>query len=179
MIYCYSTEVKIFMRIENLDKEYLKIVFDILNDKEFLKLKTCEHHGITRYDHSLKVSYQAYQFAKKHSFDYKSAAIGGLLHDFFLTDDDVTQKDKFLSVFTHPKLAQANALMKYDLNDKESDIIVSHMFPINLKLPRYKESWIVSLYDKKIALKEWGFKFNNRLKYSTNLAILLLFNFMR
>lgn len=179
MIYCYSTEVKLFMQLENLDKEYLEIVSNILTDEEFLKLKTCEHHGITRYDHSVKVSYQAYQFAKRHNLDYKSAAIGGLLHDFFLTEEDASEKDKFKSVFTHPKLAQANALTKYNLNDKESDIIVSHMFPINLKVPRYRESWIVSLYDKKMALKEWGFKFNNRLKYSMNLTILLLLNFMR
>lgn len=59
------------MNIDNLDKEYLDIVNDILYSKEFLKLKNCEHHGISRYDHSLKVSYKAYKYAKKHNLDYK------------------------------------------------------------------------------------------------------------
>lgn len=167
------------MQIENLDKEYLDIVNDILNDEAFLKLKSCEHHGITRYDHSLKVSYQAYKFAKKHNLNYRSVAVGGLLHDFFLSSENRTAKDKIVSTFNHPVKAQYNAISHYNINAIESDIIVSHMFPLNLTVPKYKESWVVSLYDKKVALREWGTKFNYQLRYTTNLAILILFNFMR
>ena len=81
------------MNINKLDKEYLEIVSYILNNEEFLKLKKCEHHGISRFDHSLKVSYKAYKFAKKNNLDYKAVAVGGLLHDFF-TDENVNLKDK-------------------------------------------------------------------------------------
>ena len=63
--------------------------------EEFLKLKKCEHHGISRFDHSLKVSYKAYKFAKKNNLDYKAVAVGGLLHDFFI-DENVGLKEKFL-----------------------------------------------------------------------------------
>lgn len=161
-----------------LDEEYINLVKEILNNEAFLKLKTCEHHGITRFDHSLKVSYNAYQYAKKHNLDYKEVAVGGLLHDFFI-DENVKLKDRFVSTFKHPEKAEINALEKFNVNEKEADIIRTHMFPINLTVPKYKESWIVSLYDKKIALSEFGAKFGYKLRYSSNLLVLLLFNFIK
>lgn len=167
------------MQIQNLEKEYLEIVENILYDQEFLKLKNCTHHGITRYDHSLKVSYQAYQFAKKHHLNYQSVAVGGLLHDFFLSEENQTTKERIISTFKHPMKAESNASATYNINEIEKDIISSHMFPINLKIPKYKESWIVSLYDKKVALKEWETKLNYQLRYSINLALILFLNFMR
>ena len=161
-----------------LDNEYKQLVEHILTSEEFLNLKKCEHHGITRFDHSLKVSYQAYKFAKKHNMDYKSVAIGGLLHDFF-DSENVSMKEKFISTFTHPLKAEVNALEKFNVNSKESDIIRSHMFPLNLVVPKYKESWLVSLYDKKVALSEFGVKFGYKLRYVSNLSILLLLNFIK
>ena len=166
------------MNINKLDKEYLELVSYILNNEEFLKLKKCEHHGISRFDHSLKVSYKAYKFAKKNNFDYKAVAIGGLLHDFFL-DENVGLKDKLLSTINHPLKAEANALEKFNVSSKEADIIRSHMFPINTTVPKYKESWIVSLYDKKVAIGEFSYKLGYKLRYASNLAFLLLFNVMK
>ena len=166
--------------MENIeqDEEYIKLVRNILDDEEFLKLKHCEHHGISRFDHSLKVSYSAYKYAKKHNYDYKSVAIGGLLHDFFV-ENNVNFKDKFKSFFTHPQKAEINAIEKFNVNEKEANIIRSHMFPFNLTMPKYKESWLVSTYDKFIGLHEFSTKFNYQLKYSSNLLILLLFNFIK
>ena len=161
-----------------LDEEYMTIVKHILNNEEFLKLKNYEHHGISRFDHSLKVSYQAYKFARKHNLDYKSVAIGGLLHDFF-DSSNISLKDKLISTFNHPLKAEINALEKFNVNTKEADIIRSHMFPLNLVVPKYKESWLVSLYDKKIALLEFSYKLNYKVRYVSNLAILLLFNFIK
>lgn len=161
-----------------LDEEYITIVKHILNNEEFLKLKNYEHHGITRFDHSLKVSYQAYKFAKKHNLDYKSVAIGGLLHDFFHSSN-VSLKEKFISTFNHPLKAEVNALEKFNVNTKEADIIRSHMFPLNLVVPKFKESWLVSLYDKKVALFEFSYKLGYKLRYASNLIILLLFNFIK
>ena len=166
------------MNIDNLEKEYLDIVNNILYNKEFLKLKNCEHHGINRYDHSLKVSYRAYKYAKKHNLDYKSAATGGLLHDFF-NETNFSIKDKFISTFSHPLKAEANALNIFNISPKEADIIKSHMFPLNVNLPKYKESWLVSFCDKQVALTEFGYKFSYKLRYVSNLAILLLFNFIK
>ena len=166
------------MDINDLDKDYLDLVKNIINDARFLKLKSCEHHGISRYDHSLKVSYYAYKYAKKHGLDYKEVAVGGLLHDFFL-DENYGLKQKFISTFTHPSKCLNNASDIFDINNKEKDIIKCHMFPLNLKVPRYKESWIVSLYDKKVAIGEFTCNFGYKLRYVGNLMLLLLFNFLK
>ena len=53
------------------------------------------------------------------------------------------------------------------------------MFPLNVNLPKYKESWLVSFCDKQVALTEFGYKFSYKLRYVSNLAILLLFNFIK
>ena len=51
---------------------------------EQTRLYNIEHHGISRMEHSIKISYYSYLIAKKLKMDYVSVARGGLLHDFFL-----------------------------------------------------------------------------------------------
>lgn len=157
------------------DEEYLKIVSDILNDSRFLNLKSYVHHGVNRYEHSLKVSYMAYKYAKKKNLDYASVARGGLLHDFF-ENSNTKSSDRFFKTFTHSRIALENANQKFNISELEADIIVSHMFPINKIIPKHKESWLVSLVDKKVGLCEWGNKFKYQACYLSNFIVLLLFN---
>ena len=157
----------------------MSIVNNILNNDEFLKIKKIEHHGISRYDHSLKVSYYSYRIAKALHLDYEQTAVGGLLHDFFLSPEDRTQKDRLVSVFTHPKQAVDMAKSQFDLTTKEIDMIRSHMFPINLSVPKYAESWIVSMVDKCVASNEFAIKFRFRLKYAYNLFLLFAISFIK
>ena len=164
--------------VEN-DLKYRKIVKNILDDDEFNKIKNIEHHGITRYDHSLKVSYYSYKIAKTLKLDYKQVARGGLLHDFFLSDEDRTFKDKFLSTFIHPKKAEKNAIKYFDVTEKEADMIRSHMFPVNLTIPRYAESWVVNIVDKAVGIYEFGRKFSKQLRYASNLYLLFLINILK
>ena len=84
-----------------------------------------------------------------------------------------------LSTINHPLKAEINALEKFNVTAKEADIIRSHMFPINTTVPKYTESWIVSLYDKKVAIGEFSYKLGYKLRYVSNLAFLLLFNLMK
>ena len=161
------------------DLQYMSIVNNILDNKEFLKIKTIEHHGISRYDHSLKVSYYSYKIAKILHLDYEQTAIGGLLHDFFLSPEDRSQKERIASVFTHPKQAVSMARSQFNLTAKEEDMIRSHMFPINLSIPKYAESWIVSMVDKCVATNEFALKFRFRLKYAYNLFLLFAISIMK
>lgn len=39
------------------DNEYYLLIRHILNNSEFQKIGNCIHHGTTRLDHSLRVSY--------------------------------------------------------------------------------------------------------------------------
>lgn len=155
--------------------EFEEIVSDILNNKEFNKVKYIEHHGITRYNHLYRVSYYSYKIAKKLHFNYKEVARGALLHDFFFSDELRTKKEKFLSTFIHPKWALSNANKNFILTPLEQNIIKSHMFPIGLSIPKYKESVLVSLVDKVSALYEFSLKFKLRFKYVTNVLVLVLF----
>ena len=161
------------------DLQYMSIVNNILDNNEFLKIKKIEHHGISRFDHSLKVSYYSYKIAKAMHLDYEQTAIGGLLHDFFLSPENRTQKDRMKSVFVHPKQAVAMAKSQFELTKKEEDMIRSHMFPINLSVPKYAESWIVSMVDKCVAANEFAIKFRFRLKYAYNLFLLFAISIVK
>ena len=131
-----------------MDKEYKKIVKDILDNKEFNKLKEYKHHGLTRYDHVLRVSYWSYNIAKKLRLDYKSVARAGLLHDFFFVNNQAITLGERIKVFcNHPKKALENSKKYFNINKQEEKIILSHMFPANLTIPTTFESWLVNIVD--------------------------------
>ncbi len=154
------------------DLQYISIINEYINNENFQKIKSIEHHGITRFEHSVKVSYYSYKIAKILRLDYKQTAVGGLLHDFFISSNDRTSKEKIESVFTHPKLALETAEKEFNLTAKEKDMIRSHMFPINISVPKYMESWIVSIVDKIVATEELSLKFKFKVKYAYNLLLL-------
>ena len=49
------------------------------------------------------------------------------------------------------------------LCDIEKNIIWAHMFPIYVALPKYAESWVVTVTDKVVASYEFCLKFKNKL----------------
>ena len=108
--------------------------------------------------------------------DYKSAAIGGLLHDFYYEDWQLSKKKgiKNLHGFVHAREAYENANIHFKnlTNYKVNDIIIKHMFPLNIKPPKYIEGWIVTLGDKLVSLEI--FKTPNQLYKYVGLA--LIFN---
>ena len=160
------------------DKEFKKIIKDISRNVEFKKLYNIEHHGISRMEHSIKISYYSYKIAKKLKMDFVSTARGALLHDFFLDGDERNSKDKFLDTFTHPKRALKTSIDNFDINKIEKNIIISHMFPIYLSIPKYKESILVNTVDKVIGFKElmrnFKCKFTYQFKYTYVFFLLLL-----
>lgn len=156
------------------DKDYYMLVGDILNNEQFNEIDKIEHHGTSRMLHSMRVSYYSYKISKKLNLHTKEIARAGLLHDFFMSSDERTKKDKLMSTFTHPKYAVANAECLFNLNKLEHDIIRTHMFPVNLAIPKYLESWIVSVVDKCVATYEFSSSYRFRLSYATNYLYLFL-----
>jgi uncharacterized protein len=161
------------------DEEYYEIVSDIINNDEFDKIKKIEHHGTTRYEHSLKVSYRAYKIAKFLKLNAYETARAGLLHDFFISSNNQSKLDKCISTFTHPYKAVKTVSKNFNVSDRELDIIKTHMFPVNLSIPRYAESWVVNLVDKCIGTYEFSVKFGNKFDYAANLAVVLFMNIMK
>lgn len=164
-------------KVENYsnDQEYLNIVADILNNDKFLKLQNCRHHGGDRLEHSLRVSYYSYLITKKLKLNYIETARGGLLHDFFFREELSLKKQKFCFAL-HPYNAIENANNYFNLTDLERDIIINHMFPtLPHKVPKYIESWIVSLVDKASAIYELKYSYKLKLIYRfSHLYIMLL-----
>jgi len=158
------------------DTKYYNLVCDIINNKEFKKINSCVHHGISRLEHSCRVSYYSYKVSKILKLNYKEVARAGLLHDFFLSKN-ITKKEKIKSMFTHPEKSLKNSEKHFILSNKEKNIIYSHMFPLNINIvPRYKESWVVSIVDKVVATYEFSytFKTNMILKHHNVMLILLI-----
>ena len=156
--------------------EFLQIVNDILINKKFNKLKNEVHHyNSNRYDHCLDVSYKTYLICKKMNLDYVSATRAALLHDFFFTTD-FKESDKKL--FKHPSIAYDNALSITSLNEKEINIIKSHMYPIGGVVPRSTEAVIVDAVDDFVAIKEKLGGDIKSINVAFNFLLILFINFL-
>ena len=124
---------------------------DILTSTKVLEEKNYLQHGnVSVYEHSLKVCYLAIKISLVFNLnvDMRALVRGSLLHDFFLYDWHIPQKGRKLHAWNHASVAYENAKKEFELGKIEKDIILKHMFPINISLPKYRESLIVSVADK-------------------------------
>lgn len=130
---------------------------DILMSEGMQSEKGYKQHGdVNCYEHSVSVACISVKLALFFHIkvDMKSMIRGALLHDYFLYDWHDTDKNHRLHGFFHAERALENADRDFVLTDVERDVIVKHMFPLNLHLPRYRESMVVSIADKICAFRE-------------------------
>lgn len=147
---------------EKIDKNELESLLlqhgeEILTSPQMQSEKLFMQHGaVSCYDHSVAVAYTSLKLAAswRIKVDRRSLVRGALLHDYFLYDWHDADPSHRLHGFRHAKKALQNARVDFALNAKEEDIIVKHMFPLNLSLPRYRESVLVILADKWCAVAE-------------------------
>lgn len=120
-------------------------------EKNFL-----QHGNVSVYDHSVAVAILCVWIAAHLPVktDTNSLIRGALLHDYFLYDWHIPDKSHRLHGFHHAKFAHKNAQRDFSLNLIEENMILSHMFPLNMVLPRYKESVILCIADKVCAVRE-------------------------
>lgn len=148
----------IFLKSKRKDDDFLyfEIIRPIIENKEVQSMEQfAQHGGISCLDHSMYVSYTSYLICKRLGYDFHAAARGGLLHDFFLYDWHKSSEDRpGLHAFTHPGEALKNAEKHFELNLRERDIIVKHMWPVTLTLPKYREAFVVMAVDKYCAVME-------------------------
>jgi len=138
------------------DKEFDLIIEEIVQNQTVQRMKEFrQHYDTSCFEHCKNVAFISYKICKKLNLDYKSAARAGMLHDLFLYDWRKRQDGrKGLHAFTHPRTALENSKKIFELNEKEEDIILKHMWPLTVKLPKYSESYIVTIADKYCALGE-------------------------
>lgn len=139
----------------NENEEFNEIISDIANNEIVLKMRNFrQHYNTSCYEHCKYVAYYTYLICKKFNLDYISATRGAMLHDLFLYDWREKNNRVGLHAYTHPYTAYKNASQLFNLNAMEKDVIIKHMWPVTLRLPRYKESFVITLTDKYSALVE-------------------------
>lgn len=140
-------------RLDLVNSEYYSYVEDLINDETVLQMKNYIQHGTTTcFQHCVNVSYYNYLLCKFFKLNCRDAARAGLLHDLFLYDWHTDKKVNH--GFTHPAAALANAKQYFEINERESDIILKHMFPLTPVPPKYKETVVIILVDKYCGLIE-------------------------
>lgn len=145
------------------NRKYYEIVRHIVESPEFQKRKNFKHHeDCSVYEHCIEVSYLSYKICKKLGLYSRDAAIGGVLHDFYYKpwQENVEKKDSFFKQhgFVHAGEALDNSIEHFPefVNTRVSDIILRHMFPLNIHPPKYPESWVVTFADKFVSLGVLG-----------------------
>lgn len=167
--------------------EFFSIIEDIISNNVVKQMKYFRQHCNTScYKHCMQVAYFTYIACKKLKLDYISATRAAMLHDLFLYDWRKNNRDIILPglhAFVHPQIALKNANQLFKLNQKEQDIILKHMWPVTFALPKYKESYIVTIMDKYSACLETYFYIKNKLRtktfyrYAYIFSSLILFKF--
>ena len=160
------------------NEEFQSIIKDLITNDTVKEMKKYrQHYETSCYEHCYIVAYYCFLICKKYNLDYKSATRAGMLHDLFLYDWRKRQNDrKGLHAFTHGKYACENASKLFDLNIKEKDMIIKHMWPITIAFPKSVEGFVLTFVDKYCALSESLDIIKSRLytKKSFRYAYLLL-----
>jgi uncharacterized protein len=135
-------------------ENFKSCIYDLISNKEVQSMSAfVQHSDVSCLEHCIFVSYYSYRICRFFGLDYRSAARGGLLHDFFLYDWHNTPDRLGLHAFVHPSVALDNAHI-FALNDIEKDIIKKHMWPLTVVPPRYMEAFAVTIIDKYSAILE-------------------------
>jgi len=135
---------------------YYDCIGDLLHHDTVNAMREIRHHFfVTCYDHSVFVSYVAFRLARRLGADYRAAARAGLLHDLYLYDPRDKSCYEGNQCFAHPRAALKNAAeLCGDLTPEEENSILTHMWPLAARMPRYKVAYIVNLADKLCAMVE-------------------------
>ena len=136
--------------------DYFQCIRDLIFTPEVLSMSEIPQHvDIICLFHSIFVSYVSFRICQALGWNAAAAARGGLLHDLFLYDWRQKGSHEGLHGFTHPQAALRNASDLCELTDLEKDIIVKHMWPLTIsKMPKHRETFVVSCADKLCALAE-------------------------
>lgn len=160
-----------------MEQEFNDIIEPIINLEDYQKLKNIAHHGLTRYDHCIRVAYGAYKVSKALKLDYVKVTEAAMLHDFFI--DEVKDMGGLKRLQEHPKYALENSKKYFNLTPMQEDIIATHMFPVTITPPKYLESWLVDLIDDGVAIYEKSISTRRDLKPVKAMMFLLVINFIK
>ena len=127
-----------------------------------LRMRQYIQHGcVTTYEHCMRVAAISFWLNRRLNLGCDEASLvrGAFLHDFYLYDWHQPHPEAGLHGFSHPAIALANAEQRYTLNDRERNVIRSHMWPLTLLTPpRCREAAVVCVADKMSSATETLFE---------------------
>lgn len=130
---------------------------ELERDPDVCRMKQyTQHKGNPTFSHCHSVAVSSFRLAQRLGWhiDEDALARGAMLHDFHLYTRQEERVNFLRHAFDHPKRAFSNAEKIFDLNGKEKNIILSHMWPLTLSFPKSKEAVLVTLADKYCAFRE-------------------------
>ena len=156
-----------------LKNELEDIYASLLNDERVLKMKEIPmHKGSNCYIHSFKVAKRAIAVALKYKKELhlKALLFASILHDYYLYDWRVDKSKRNKHLITHASLAVQQARRDFNISDEIADIMISHMWPVDLKhYPHTKEAKILLNADNYVATREFmttkGYKKKKESEY--------------
>jgi uncharacterized protein len=143
--------------------EYVNLTGDLLSDELVKSMKQYRHHQDTNtHFHSVYVSYTVLKICEAlEVINTREIVRASLLHDFYLYQW-YTEKHEEYHIWYHPKESVKNIEKHFGaLTDIQRNMILSHMFPTCVELPKSKGAWILTLADKKCALDDYITKSKN------------------
>lgn len=170
----FNSYIKSYTITPETEEEYFSLVRDLYFSDEVQSLAQYEQHlEINRLQHVTSVSFISYKIAKKLKLDYRMIARGTLLHDLFYYDwRDASGNWHRPHGYKHPVFAYYNAQeLNKDISEPEKDMILHHMFPLTLSLPKYKESYILIFSDKYCAAQELIYSLSKSYRRKIDLLI--------
>jgi len=143
---------------EDIEKEIRTVGHEILLSEWFSKGFEQSHHFRSNVsDHSLHVTKTALRLAGMfRSVDRESLIKACLCHDIGLIGNrEYVYTSGRMCITQHPIDSEERAReILGDLTDIEEDVILHHMYPLVLKMPRTKEGALICIADKYCALYE-------------------------
>jgi uncharacterized protein len=128
------------------------------NDRVQQMKRYIQHGTISTYEHCWNVAQFSYWLNSRLHLcaDETTLLTGALLHDFYLYDWHIDEKQEHrLHGFSHPRAACENAKRYLDAEEVVQEVILSHMWPLTLRsIPKSREAAIVCFADKYCAVLE-------------------------
>ncbi len=151
-------------RVNRMNEDVIDIVVkygkEILCSEDFRGSFSQTHHfNSTVGDHTLGVTVEAVKICLRMGFTdeetLRNVVKACLCHDLGILGRDEKFSNNAQCLMRHP----IDSVEKYkevtgEENERILDSIVCHMFPLKLRIPKYKEGWILTLADKTASLKE-------------------------
>jgi len=128
------------------DWMFFQAIEDLQANRAVQSMADYRHHHVSTLEHALVISQASWYLAEAFGLDKDACARGALLHDFFLYDWRERRHTHHATM--HAGIALQNANRYFILDDKEKDIILTHMWPLSDSFFKYRESLLVSLVDK-------------------------------